>query len=65
MKAKEFLTNEPSVNASAIANKMWPTNKSAKTYMSRKLSGDRPWTEKDEAKALEVLNELADRIKSL
>ena len=65
MKAKDLLLNEPAINASVIANKMWPTNKSAKTYMSRKLNGDRPWTDKDEQKAIEVLNELAERIKAL
>ena len=65
MKAKDFLLNDSPVNLKYVAGKMWPTNKSADTYMSRKLNGDRPWTEKDEQKAIEVLNELADRIKSL
>lgn len=65
MKAKDFLINDPSINTGFIASEMWPTNRSAKTYMSRKLNGERPWTEKDEDKAKEVLNHLADRIKEV
>ncbi|MGJ1499639.1 hypothetical protein ACR79R_20165 [Sphingobacterium spiritivorum] len=65
MKIKEFLTNGGAINLRYVAAKMWPTNKSADAYMSRKLNGDRPWTDKDERKAKQILNDLADLIKEL
>ncbi|QEL01553.1 hypothetical protein FKG96_12300 [Olivibacter sp. LS-1] len=67
MDVKEFLKTNPDINLASIASKMWPTNKSAKTYLSRKLSGegDRPWTDKDSAKAKEVLKQLSDEIQRL
>lgn len=65
MKAKDFLKNDTSVNAKYIADKMWPTNKAAKVYLSQKLNGVRPWTENDEIEAKKMLNELADKLKEV
>lgn len=68
MTAKEFLKTEKTLNLSEIANLMWTKNKSAKTYLSIKLSGNdpkRPWTASDEAKAIDVLRDLGIRIKSV
>ena len=65
MNAKEFLKVEKSLNLTAIAENMWPDNKAAKSYLTRKLSdsgSSRPWTESDEVLASKVLNELAIRI---
>lgn len=62
MKVKDFLLSEDCINLKAIANKIWPDNKAAEAYMYRKLSNDRPWTEKDEEKAKAALKALADRI---
>lgn len=63
MKAKEFLKTNKSINAKYIAEKMWPTNKTAKSHLSRKLNDGLLWTEKDENEATKHLNELADDIK--
>lgn len=68
MTAKEFLKTEKSLNLSAIAEKMWPENKAAKSYLARKLSeseSSRPWTESDEVLAHKVLSELAIRINEI
>ena len=68
MSAKEFLQNEKTLNLSAIAEKMWPENKSAKSYLARKLGGSessRPWTAADEVLAQKVLTELAIRINEI
>ena len=61
MKAKDFLTNEPTVSLGYVAKKMWPTNRRAENYLYLKLNGKdpkRPWTEKDEELACKVLYEL-------
>lgn len=65
MKAMEYLKNSRAINASVIAEKMWPTNKTAKSYMSRKLNGERPWTDKDEQLAIKVLHDLGVELTSL
>jgi hypothetical protein len=67
MEIKEFLLTTESLNLTGIAKLMWPSNKSAKTYLSKKLNGldGRTFTDKDAALALKALNELADDIKKL
>lgn len=65
MTAMEYLKSSRAINASAIAEKMWPSNKTAKSYMSRKLNGERPWTDKDEQLAIKVLHELGVELTSL
>lgn len=64
--SKSLLTaNE--INLAAIARLMWPENKTAKTYLSKKIHGlnNRDFTDKDAELALKVLKELAARINEL
>lgn len=60
MTMQEFLKTNRNINLTEIARLMWPGNANAKTYMSKKLSGKRPWTSSDTAKAKEALNEIYD-----
>ncbi|GAB3881164.1 GIY-YIG nuclease family protein [Spirosoma agri] len=54
----DFLKSTRWLNIDWVANQMWPNNKSANTYLSRKLSGERPFTRKDALLAKDVLNKL-------
>jgi hypothetical protein len=68
MDYKEYLLNQSAVNLQYIAQKMWPTNKNAKSYLSTKLNGTdpkRPWTEKDNQLAKAALNELGIHLTGL
>lgn len=65
MKAMDYLKNSRAINASVIAERMWPKNKTAKSYMSRKLNGERPWTAKDEQLAIKVLHDLGVELSEL
>jgi len=65
MDYKDYLINHSPIELSYIAGKMWPENKAAKSYLSKKLSGERPWTEKDNALAKKVINELGDELSKL
>lgn len=65
MTVKEYLKTEDAVSHSFLANKMWPTNKNAKSYLSSKLNGPLKWTDKDEDKARGILNELGVKLSSL
>jgi hypothetical protein len=58
MDFKEYILNDCPIEKSVIAERMWPTNKAAKSYLSKKLSGERSWTDKDNALAKKVVNEL-------
>lgn len=58
MDFKEYLLKQKDFYLSALAFRMWPANKSADTYLSVKLSGKRPFTEKDEDLARKALKEL-------
>lgn len=65
MTVKEYLLTTTDINLAELARKMWPTNKNAKSYLSRKLSGDRPFTDKDAVLARKVLIELGHKLLSL
>lgn len=67
MDYKEYLLNQSAINLAYIAGKMWPTNKSAKTYLSMKLNdnGGRTWTTKDNDLAKRAINELGEELKNL
>jgi hypothetical protein len=67
MDVKEFLLRSRELNLSGIAELMWPTNKRAASYLSRKLNGldNRSFTEKDAELALKVLKDLGHRIQLL
>jgi len=64
MNVKEFLKTNTDINPYSIAHKMWPNNKGAHVYLSRKIgeNADRPFTKKDAELALKALNELAAEI---
>jgi hypothetical protein len=64
---KEFLKNETDINVFSIAHKMWPNNKGAHVYLSKKLNGldNRVFTPKDAELALKVLKELGVKINEL
>lgn len=65
MDFKEYLINTCPVDLSVIAARMWPNNAASKIYMSMKLNGKRPWTEKDNLLAKKVINELGEELKAL
>jgi hypothetical protein len=67
MDVKEFLLTSKELNLSSIAGLMWPTNKRAASYLSRKLNGldSRSFTEKDAELAFKVLKDLGQRIEQL
>ncbi|MDB5240069.1 MAG: hypothetical protein JWP57_694 [Spirosoma sp.] len=65
MDVKDFLKTNKDINLSELAQKMWPNNKSAKTYLSRKINGERPFTRKDAELAKRVLGELGVTLTSL
>lgn len=67
MDVKEFLLTSKELNLSGIAELMWPSNKGAASYLSRKLHGidNRTFTQKDSELALKVLKDLGVRIDSL
>ena len=65
MDFKEYLRTSCPVDLAIIAAKMWPTNAAAKTYLSMKLNDKRPWTEKDNALAKKVLNEIGIELSNL
>jgi hypothetical protein len=67
MNVKDFLLSSKELNLSGIAELMWPSNKSAASYLSRKLHGldNRVFTEKDAELALKVLKELGVKIGDL
>ncbi|ASU34392.1 hypothetical protein [Mucilaginibacter xinganensis] len=59
MDYKEYLLKQSAINLSYIAERMWPGNKYAKSYLSTKLNdGGRPWTDTDNNNAERVINEL-------
>lgn len=59
MDYKEYLLNQTAINLKYIAEKMWPTNTNAQTYLSRKINGKgRPWTNLDNEKAQIAIHEL-------
>lgn len=60
MDFKEYLQTQKEFQLSALAKLMWPQNKTADNYLSRKLNGltGRSWTEKDEKLARKALKEL-------
>jgi len=68
MTVKEFLLTNKIINNGELARLMYPGNqKSAHTYLSRKLSESdgRVFTSKDAQKALDVLKSLGIEVTSL
>jgi hypothetical protein len=65
MDFKEYIINQCPIDKAFIAERMWPTNKGAKSYLSKKLSGERPWTEKDNALAKQVINDFGIELSKL
>lgn len=64
MTVEEFLKTDKSVNLAPIAQKMYPNNKSANTYLTNKLNNNdnRKFTRKDAELALKALKELSIKI---
>ncbi|WP_312306488.1 hypothetical protein [Chryseobacterium sp.] len=67
MTVEDYLKNHCKVDLSHIASKMWPTNKNASAYLSRKLNNadGRSFTKKDSEKALLALKELSIELNNL
>lgn len=65
MDVKDFLKSNKTLNLSEVATLMWPNNKSAKTYLSRKLNGERPFTKKDALRAKAILTQLGVELTEL
>jgi hypothetical protein len=65
MDFKEYINKQCPIDKAFIAERMWPTNKGAKSYLSKKLSGERPWTEKDNDLAKKVINEYGHELTRL
>lgn len=64
MTVEEYLKACP-IDLSYIASLMWPKNASAKVYLSKKLNGERPFTEKDKTLAIEALKQIRSEIASI
>lgn len=67
MTVKDFLLTTEDINLASIAKKMYPTNKSAATYLNRKLreTDGRSFTEKDAENAIKVLASIAGDISKI
>lgn len=57
MTVQEYLKTCP-IDLIHIAALMYPTNKAANSYLSKKLKGDRPFTKADETKAINALKSI-------
>ncbi|WP_159467999.1 hypothetical protein [Dyadobacter sp. 3J3] len=60
MDIENYLKNQSDINLSGLAKRMWPNNKYADNYLSKKLNGldGRKWTKKDTERAKIALQEL-------
>lgn len=68
MKVKQYLLTQDAISLAYVAKKMWPTNKSANTYLTIKLLGKDPgrqWTVKDEENARKALHDLGIELTNL
>jgi len=65
MTVEEYLNTAKDINLSELARKMWPNNVNADSYLYRKLSGARPFTQKDRNKALLILKALSVTLSEL
>lgn len=65
MDFKEYILTVCPVDKAFVAERMWPTNKAAKSYLSKKLSGERSWTDKDNELAKKVINEIGEELANL
>ncbi|HEY0055404.1 MAG TPA: hypothetical protein VGB63_08615 [Pedobacter sp.] len=59
------MTKNKAVSLSYLAKELWPGNDSAKSYLTNKLAGRRPWTDADETNARKVLHELGVELQGL
>lgn len=64
MEFKEYLLSQSQVHLSEIAFRMWPNNKTANNYLSKKLHGKMgfTFTEKDDKLARQALKELGIKL---
>lgn len=69
MTVLEYLKKDSLVNLEVLANRVWPGNSNARSYLSRKINGGRPFTDEDAAKIksalLEILSEEISRVNRL
>jgi hypothetical protein len=72
MTVEDYLKNHCKVDLGYIAIRMWPNNKSALSYLSKKLhkKHGKTFTQADAKKAMKILsttviNDLSDEFKSL
>lgn len=64
MSVEEYLKNCP-IDLRYIATIMYPTNKAANSYLSKKLNGERPFTPKDAERAIIALKSIGTDWKTL
>lgn len=65
MDFKEYLLDQSAIGIGYIAEKMWPNNKRAKSYLSSKLNGKLNWTATDNKKAKKAINESGTALRRL
>ena len=67
MTVEEFLKNHCKIDLGFIASEMYPSNKSAISYLSKKLNkkDNRTFTKKDAELALSVLKKYCEGISTL
>lgn len=65
MDYREYLTNQTELQLITVARLMWPKNKNANVYLSMKLNGTRPWTTKDDERAKEAIQQIAEKLTAL
>ncbi|QMW05298.1 hypothetical protein [Spirosoma foliorum] len=63
MELRKFLKSiKEDISLTSLARKVWPDNKDAESYLTRKINGGRPLTAKDEEKIRTALQELGYKL---
>ena len=65
MDFKAYLIKQSALQLNSVARLMYPKNQAAHVYLSRKLNGNRPWTDKDNEKCRLALKKIAEELLSI
>jgi hypothetical protein len=62
MDFKEYLNTQSEIDLAPIATEMYPGNSAARVYLSKKLKGERNWTDNDNELARLAINKLGKKL---